>query len=307
MPPQGTPLISSFFKKAAPASGSPAAGKKRHVVELSSDEEEHIADAADAPAAEAAGPGRSSEGQPPAKVARTSTGPIPRPTAQERQELAERKAAAKAAQREEWSFKPSQAAPHASGSAAAETARGALLPSPSQASKALSSSQRAAEPARRRELRKRLLGPEDPLARLTRQGREAASDEEEDTSDAAVADEANEAGPSNRFGKYAAPSGAAKTPAATAAKGRSGSTSKKKGDEYTPLEKQILALKEENPGVLLAVEVGYKVRCASATSDCTVLTPSQVKFYNEDARIAARELSIMCYPDNHLVRLMHYQ
>ncbi|WFC93672.1 Mismatch repair protein msh3 [Malassezia brasiliensis] len=47
--------------------------------------------------------------------------------------------------------------------------------------------------------------------------------------------------------------------------------------KYTPLELQILQLKKENPGVLLLVEVGYKM-----------------KFYQEDAQIASQVLNIVC-------------
>lgn len=46
--------------------------------------------------------------------------------------------------------------------------------------------------------------------------------------------------------------------------------------KYTPLELQILQLKKEHPGVLLLVEVGYKM-----------------KFYQEDAHIASQLLNIV--------------
>lgn len=62
-------------------------------------------------------------------------------------------------------------------------------------------------------------------------------------------------------------------------KGKGKGKGKATGEEgvlYTPLEKQIMALKEEHPGVLLIIEVGYKL-----------------KFYGEDARIASRELNIV--------------
>lgn len=59
------------------------------------------------------------------------------------------------------------------------------------------------------------------------------------------------------------------------------------GPSYTPLEKQILELKAEHPGVLLIIEVGYKL-----------------KFYGEDARIASKELSIMCFPERNLLTAM---
>ena len=57
------------------------------------------------------------------------------------------------------------------------------------------------------------------------------------------------------------------------------------GGDYTPLEKQILALKERHQGILLAVEVGYKFM-----------------FYGEDAKIASEVLSIVAYPKNHMIQ-----
>ncbi|KAE8269056.1 hypothetical protein A4X09_0g3288 [Tilletia walkeri] len=67
---------------------------------------------------------------------------------------------------------------------------------------------------------------------------------------------------------------------------------KAKGDEtngitYTPLEKQILELKDQYPGVLLIIEVGYKL-----------------KFYGDDARVASRELNIACFPEKNLLTAM---
>ena len=58
-------------------------------------------------------------------------------------------------------------------------------------------------------------------------------------------------------------------------------TNKQGPVKYTPLEQQILQLKKEHPGVLLLVEVGYKM-----------------KFYQEDARIASRVLNIVCEKAN---------
>lgn len=58
-----------------------------------------------------------------------------------------------------------------------------------------------------------------------------------------------------------------------------------RGLPYTALEQQVRRLKEKHPGVLLMIEVGYKY-----------------KFFGEDAQIASKELSIVCYPDhNYLV------
>ncbi|CAL8467013.1 g6549 [Coccomyxa elongata] len=52
----------------------------------------------------------------------------------------------------------------------------------------------------------------------------------------------------------------------------------------TPLEDQVYELKRKHPGVLLAIEVGYKFR-----------------FFGEDAEIAARECNIFCYPDRNFM------
>ncbi|KAF7968561.1 hypothetical protein HWV62_30097 [Athelia sp. TMB] len=67
------------------------------------------------------------------------------------------------------------------------------------------------------------------------------------------------------------------------------------GKSWTPLEKQILQLKKDNPGVLLMVEVGYKI-----------------KFFDDDARntepmvsqIAAKELGIACFPHRNFTEAM---
>ncbi|KAI0059076.1 DNA mismatch repair protein MSH3 [Artomyces pyxidatus] len=56
------------------------------------------------------------------------------------------------------------------------------------------------------------------------------------------------------------------------------------GESYTPLEQQVRALKAQHPDVLLMIEVGYKVR-----------------FFGEDARIASKELGIVCFPDRNFL------
>ena len=68
-------------------------------------------------------------------------------------------------------------------------------------------------------------------------------------------------------------------PTASKAKGRKGPPSKKGKDKLTPLEKQVIDIKRKHPDTLLVVEVGYKFR-----------------FFGEDARSAAKELSIVCIP-----------
>ncbi|GME28384.1 hypothetical protein GTA08_BOTSDO02991 [Neofusicoccum parvum] len=63
------------------------------------------------------------------------------------------------------------------------------------------------------------------------------------------------------------------------AKGRGGAAAKKGGHKLTPMEKQIIELKQKHPDTILVVEVGYKFR-----------------FFGEDARVAAKELGIVCIP-----------
>ncbi|KDN51533.1 hypothetical protein RSAG8_00078, partial [Rhizoctonia solani AG-8 WAC10335] len=56
------------------------------------------------------------------------------------------------------------------------------------------------------------------------------------------------------------------------------------GLKYTPLEKQILALKKQHEDAILLFEVGYKFR-----------------FFGEDARVASRELGIACFMDKNFL------
>ncbi|GAA5978239.1 hypothetical protein JCM10908_004283 [Rhodotorula pacifica] len=104
--------------------------------------------------------------------------------------------------------------------------------------------------------------------------------EEEDGGDASSPD-ASSTGKGKGKAKEAAPSRFAKF----AARGKAGSTNAS-GDtvNYTPLEKQVLALRKANPGVLLVIEVGYKFR-----------------FFDEDARVASRILNIACFPQQHML------
>ena len=57
------------------------------------------------------------------------------------------------------------------------------------------------------------------------------------------------------------------------------SAPKKGKSKLTPLEKQVVDIKMQYPDTILVVEVGYKYR-----------------FFGDDARIASKELSIMCIP-----------
>lgn len=64
-----------------------------------------------------------------------------------------------------------------------------------------------------------------------------------------------------------------------ASKGRKGATAKKGASKLTPMEKQFLDIKQKHLDTLMIMEVGYKF-----------------KFWGEDARVAAKELSIVCIP-----------
>lgn len=64
-----------------------------------------------------------------------------------------------------------------------------------------------------------------------------------------------------------------------AAKGKSGASTRKGANKLTPMEKQYLDIKRKHLDTILIVEVGYKF-----------------KFFGEDARVAAKELSIVCIP-----------
>lgn len=61
--------------------------------------------------------------------------------------------------------------------------------------------------------------------------------------------------------------------------GRGKTSVKKGGSKLTPMERQVIEIKKAHMDTLLVVEVGYKFR-----------------FFGEDARIAARELGIVCIP-----------
>lgn len=67
--------------------------------------------------------------------------------------------------------------------------------------------------------------------------------------------------------------------APTKGKGKRGPAPKKAKDKLTPMERQVIDIKRKHMDTLLVVEVGYKFR-----------------FFGEDARIAAKELSIVCIP-----------
>ena len=101
------------------------------------------------------------------------------------------------------------------------------------------------------------LGKPDSIADIKRRNRVLLEDEEEGDEDA---DEEPPEEPK---------------PAPKSKKG----AAKKVASKLTPMEKQILEIKKAHMDTLLVVEVGYKFR-----------------FFGEDARTAAKELSIVCIP-----------
>ncbi|XP_074495491.1 DNA mismatch repair protein Msh3 isoform X2 [Sebastes fasciatus] len=64
----------------------------------------------------------------------------------------------------------------------------------------------------------------------------------------------------------------------------SSNPSRRSKSVYTPLEQQVIQLKQQHSDALLAVECGYKYR-----------------FFGEDAEIAAKELNIMCHLDHNFM------
>lgn len=54
---------------------------------------------------------------------------------------------------------------------------------------------------------------------------------------------------------------------------------KKSGSKLTPMEKQVIEIKRKHLDTVLVIEVGYKFR-----------------FFGDDARVAAKELGIVCIP-----------
>ncbi|KAF2831967.1 DNA mismatch repair protein MSH3 [Ophiobolus disseminans] len=68
-------------------------------------------------------------------------------------------------------------------------------------------------------------------------------------------------------------------PAPKPVKGRKGAATKKTGSKLTPMELQYLDIKRKHLDTVIVMEVGYKF-----------------KFFGEDARIASKELGIVCIP-----------
>ncbi|CAE6439755.1 unnamed protein product [Rhizoctonia solani] len=84
---------------------------------------------------------------------------------------------------------------------------------------------------------------------------------------------------------------ASKVPAVASEKGKRSKKAEEIGPaglKYTPLEKQILALKKQHEDAILLFEVGYKFRQVTS-------------FFGEDARVASKELGIACFMDKNFL------
>jgi len=106
------------------------------------------------------------------------------------------------------------------------------------------------------------LGRPESIAEIKRRNWQATEESVDDPAEADDAEEAEE-----------------EATAKASAKGKKGVAAKKSGNKLTPMEKQFLEIKRKHLDTILVVEVGYKF-----------------KFFGEDARIAAKDLSIVCIP-----------
>ena len=106
------------------------------------------------------------------------------------------------------------------------------------------------------------LGRPDSMAQIKRRNWQATEDTIDDTAQLEDGEEDEE-----------------EITSKASAKAKKGVPIKKGGSKLTPMEKQFLEIKRKHLDTILVVEVGYKF-----------------KFFGEDARIAAKELSIVCIP-----------
>ncbi|MCJ1278903.1 Mismatch repair protein msh3 [Puttea exsequens] len=104
------------------------------------------------------------------------------------------------------------------------------------------------------------LGRPDSIAEIRRRNGIISEEAEDDQAEGEEGEESEE-----------------ELPPKPAPKGKTGVTAKKGGNKLTPMEKQFLEIKRKHLDTILIVEVGYKF-----------------KFFGEDARVAAKELSIVC-------------
>lgn len=107
------------------------------------------------------------------------------------------------------------------------------------------------------------LGRPDSIAEIKRRKRQITEGGQDQASD-------QEGDPEDAEDEEVATSGA---------KTKKGTAAKRNSSKLTPMEKQVLEIKRSHSDTLLVVEVGYKFR-----------------FFGEDARTAAKELSIVCIP-----------
>ncbi|KZT60361.1 hypothetical protein CALCODRAFT_114887 [Calocera cornea HHB12733] len=276
MPPAATqdgkkqPMISNFFAKAKEPQASTTRKRPSSPIDLTSDAEEQ-------PPTKKTKVDIAAVDERPPKVTSTPTPTAVKVSAAPTIKSKARKQIGKAIV-QKWRFKPSQAE-------AALATNGTALTGTDAAEY-----RKAQE--RREILRKKLLGPNNPLARRSEvdrvtpdQGDSPLDDQDEPAAEVDSEEEMPPAAAELRK-KFSA-KGKSK---GDAGKGKSKGKGKKvvemgpSGLSYTPLENQIRELKKAYPDTLLLVEVGYKYR-----------------FFGDDATIASKELGIAAFPNRNFM------
>lgn len=162
---------------------------------------------------------------------------------------------------------------------------GSTQASPLSAAEATSTGPESEREKRQRHdaFKRKLLAQNNPLVRRASEGEDAGRSDVEETEGPEDPESSAEEGDAfqelqSMFAHKGAKTRARPRSKFAAAKGKKKAKLGPSGQTWTPLEEQVLKLKEDNPGTLLMVAVGYKY-----------------KFYGEDANIASKELGIACF------------
>ena len=118
---------------------------------------------------------------------------------------------------------------------------------------------------RKQKLRQRFvkkLGRPDSIAEIRRRNETANEENGQRDGDSEDAEDVEDANPTKPV-----------------VKGKIGASGRKRAGKLTPMEEQYLKIKRKHLDTIIIMEVGYKF-----------------KFFGEDARVAAKELSIVCIP-----------
>ncbi|KAM6930900.1 DNA mismatch repair protein Msh3 [Xenentodon cancila] len=120
------------------------------------------------------------------------------------------------------------------------------------------------------------------ISNTKKQAEEECEDEEEDVNEELMA--AKQGFDLCQFAKPGGRVGGGRRAAELSPPSDSSAPSRRSKSTYTPLEQQVMQLKQQHGDALLAVECGYKYR-----------------FFGEDAEIAAKELNIVCHRDHNFM------